>query len=193
MSKPDRHQQVKTLFLAACQMAPEARPSFLADACGDDVELRREIESLLDHDDDSGAVWSPEIRLQGGDRAASLTQVKRPERIGRFAIIDVLGEGGMGTVYLAEQEHPKRSVALKVIKSGVATPQVLRRFEHEVHVLGRLHHPGIAQVYEAGIAETDAGPQPYFAMELVQGETLNRYAESRGLDMRERLRLLASI
>jgi tetratricopeptide (TPR) repeat protein len=116
-----------------------------------------------------------------------------PPRIGRYRILRVIGEGGMGTVYEAEQESPRRTVALKVIRPGFVTPSHLRRFEQESHLLGRLQHPGIAQVYEAGTADSGHGPQPYFAMELVRGETLERVAEAHRLDVRARLDLFARV
>src|SRR5215472_15561696 len=90
--------------------------------------------------------------------------------VGRYRILRLLGEGGMGMVYEAEQDHPRRIVALKVIKTVWASPDLIRRFEQESQALGRLHHPGIAQIYEAGTADTGAGSQPYFAMELIEGK-----------------------
>lgn len=95
-----------------------------------------------------------------------------PEAIGRYRVLSLLWEGGMGSVYQAEQQNPHRLVALKVIKAGVATDQLLRRFEQEAEALGRLQHPGIAQVYEAGTADSGFGPQPYFAMEFIEGRPL---------------------
>src|SRR5262249_26226743 len=86
--------------------------------------------------------------------------------IPRYRILRLLGTGGMGAVYQAEQQQPHRTVALKVIKPGIVTAELLRRFGHETEVLGRLQHPGIAQIYDAGTVQTDAGPQAYFAMEL---------------------------
>ena len=83
----------------------------------------------------------------------------------------------MGAVYEAEQEQPRRRVAIKAIKPGLASPVLLRRFEHETQALGLLQHPGIAQIYEAGAADWGFGPQPYFAMEFIQGTPLLRYAE----------------
>jgi non-specific serine/threonine protein kinase/serine/threonine-protein kinase len=91
--------------------------------------------------------------------------------IGRYRIIGLIGEGGMGSVYEAEQEHPRRTVALKIIKLGMSSPELLRRFEQESQALGRLQHPGIAQIYEAGTVDTGFGPQPYFAMEFVRGRS----------------------
>jgi tetratricopeptide (TPR) repeat protein len=113
--------------------------------------------------------------------------------IGRYRVLRLIGQGGMGAVYEAEQEHPHRTVALKVIKAGLAMPDLLRRFEQEAQALGRLQHPGIAQIYEAGTAETGGGPQPFFAMELVSGRPLTAFARDRGLGTRERLELLARV
>ena len=100
----------------------------------------------------------------------------------------------MGTVYEAEQDHPRRIVALKVIKPGWPSPELLRRFEQESQVLGRLQHPGIAQIYEAGTADTGFGPQPYFAMEFIRGAVAApTYAADHQLDTRQRLELMAQI
>ncbi|MEP0847119.1 MAG: serine/threonine protein kinase, partial [Phycisphaerae bacterium] len=115
------------------------------------------------------------------------------ERIGGYTLVRKLGEGGMGVVYLAQQENPRRDVALKVVRPGFLTPEFQRRFEYEAHVLGQLQHPGIAQIFEAGTAHTAAGPQPYFAMEYVRGELLLAYAARAGLNVRERLGLLVLI
>ncbi len=119
--------------------------------------------------------------------------------ISRYRIESVLGEGGMGTVYLARQEKPDREVALKVVRPGYATDKMLRRFEHESEVLGRLFHPGIAQIYEAGVFTSPererAGlpPTPFFAMELVKGPSLTEYARQHNLSTRQRLELLAKV
>ncbi len=113
--------------------------------------------------------------------------------IAGYRILRVIGEGGMGTVYEAEQEKPRRIVALKMIKPGLATAALLRRFELEAHALGRLSHPGIAQIYEAGMADAGHGPQPYFAMELVTGLPLDQYLTERNPGVRERLDLVARI
>lgn len=116
-----------------------------------------------------------------------------PASIGHYRILRLLGEGGMGAVYEAEQENPHRTVALKVIRAGYASGEMLRRFENEAQALGRLQHPGIAQIYEAGTADTPFGKQPYFAMELVRGESLLAYCDGRRLTVRERLELVAKI
>jgi tetratricopeptide (TPR) repeat protein len=99
----------------------------------------------------------------------------------------------MGAVYEAEQDQPRRTVALKVIKPGMASPALLKRFEQEAQALGRLQHPGIAQIYDAGTADTGYGPQPYFAMEFIRGEDLRSFVASRRLNTLERLELFAKV
>ncbi len=117
----------------------------------------------------------------------------RPEQVGGFRIVRKLGEGGMGTVWAAEQGHPRRDVALKMVRPGLASPDLLKRFEHETHVLGLLQHPGIAQIYEAGTTDTPTGPQPYFAMELIDGQPLTTYVRDGSLTIRERMSLLKDV
>src|SRR4051794_27751082 len=116
-----------------------------------------------------------------------------PTIIGRYRVLRLLGEGGMGAVYEAEQEQPRRTVALKVIKAAWASPELIRRFEQEAQALGRLHHPGIAQVYEAGTADAGFGAQPYFAMELIHGKPLRDYAHARRLTTQQRLKLMVQV
>ena len=113
--------------------------------------------------------------------------------IGGYTILRLIGEGGMGAVYEAEQHHPHRTVAIKIVKSGRTSPDALRRFEHEAQALGRLQHPHIARIYEAGTADSGAGPQPYFAMELVRGRSPLDYASGLQLKTRDRLELVAKI
>src|SRR6185295_13343424 len=110
-----------------------------------------------------------------------------PETIGRYRVLRMVGQGGMGSVYAAEQDHPRRAVALKVIKPGLTSPDLLRRCERESQALGRLQHPGIAQIYEAGTADAGLGPQPYFAMEYIAGAPLTEYVTVRQLPTRQRL------
>jgi WD40 repeat protein len=143
-----------------------------------------------------------ESRVSGVDAAGPLAEsgddgpgeIARPlASIGRYRILRLIGQGGMGTVYEAEQAHPRRIVALKIVRPGMATPELLRRFDQESHALGRLQHPGIAQIYEAGTADTGFGPQPYFAMELIQGKPLTDYARDHRLNARQRLEIMARV
>lgn len=137
-----------------------------------------------------------------GDADATLTEAPSsdgqttahiPAFIGPYRIIRLLGEGGMGAVYEAEQETPRRTIALKIIKPGLASGEFQRRFEQEAQALGRLQHPGIAQIYEAGTAETGWGVQPYFAMEFIRGETLRKYVRDRQLTTARRLELMVKV
>ncbi len=116
-----------------------------------------------------------------------------PQQIGRYRILGLLGSGGMGVVYVAEQDNPRRQVALKVMRPGTATPRRLRRFEHEAQALARLEHPGIARIYEADTSDSDQGSQPYFAMELIQGQLITTYATAQQLGVADRLRLLIDV
>ena len=117
--------------------------------------------------------------------------------IGKYRVLRLLGEGGMGAVYEAEQDQPRRLVALKVIRAAWASPEMLRRFEQESQALGRLQHPGIAHIYEAGSAETGSGVRPYFApyfaMELIHGKPLVEYADEQKLSTRQRLELMIQV
>ena len=136
----------------------------------------------------------PEATLaSAGPQPAAIAAPRLPSTIGRYRIIRLLGEGGMGAVYEAEQDQPRRTVALKVIKSAWADRELLRRFELESQTLGRLHHPGIAQIYEAGTAETGFGSQPFFAMEIIHGRPLIEYAAAKHLNTRQRLALMIQI
>jgi tetratricopeptide (TPR) repeat protein len=116
-----------------------------------------------------------------------------PARIGPFRIIALIGHGGMGMVYEAEQERPSRLVALKIVRPGMVPESALRRFELEYEFLGRLQHPGIAQIYQAGVEATEHGSQPYFAMELVRGRRLDAYIREKRPPLRHRLELVAAI
>ena len=129
----------------------------------------------------------------GAEAAVPAAPQTSSGRVGRYKITRLIGEGGMGAVYEAEQDQPRRSVALKIIKPGLASPELLRRFAQESQALGRLQHPGIAQIYDAGTADTGYGPQPYFAMEFIRGEGLREYAESHHLNTRQRLEIVVKV
>lgn len=116
-----------------------------------------------------------------------------PARIGPYRILRLLGEGSHGRVYLGEEQDPPRRVALKVLRAATAGEDLRRRFRREIELLAALEHPGIARLYAAGVADSDAGPLPWLAMEYVEGQDLLRYAETAGLDLRGRLALLAEI
>lgn len=194
---PEQHQRVKMLFGEACVLEGESRRAFLERHC-DDPLIRLEVEALLGHDDAPNAgLRTPALGIALtstlGRAIESSHRRETPTRIGHYRIIKPLGEGGMGIVYVAEQDRPRRTVALKVIRRGFGASSLLKRFEHEAELLGRLHHPGIAQIYEAGIADEGTGPQPFIAMELVQGQNLLDFVASNKPTTRQRLELVIKI
>jgi WD40 repeat protein/predicted Ser/Thr protein kinase len=193
---------VQALFDRAVELPPEERAAFLDAACGGDAAVRAEVESLLAYDDgrnsDAGEerlLKSPVVRGTSlpptdGEVAPAASGAGLPQRIGHYRILRCIGEGGMGTVYEAEQDNPRRQVALKVIRAGAVSPGLLKRFSQEAHILGRLHHPGIAQIHEAGTAEDG---RPFFAMEFIRGLPLDEYTRLRGLTSPARLEVLARV
>ena len=184
----EQYQRAKDVFLAACDLGPTERAALLEEKCGADSDLRAEVKSLLTHYDGRTESFDASSHT-----ATSKPPAFPPERIGHYRIVREIGKGGMGVVYEAEQDNPKRTVALKVINAGIASSSRLARFFHETEVLGKLQHPGIAQIYEAGTFDVGAGEQPYFAMELIRGQPLNQYATINDLSTRQRLFLLAGI
>ncbi|CAG0990156.1 eukaryotic-like serine/threonine-protein kinase [Phycisphaerales bacterium] len=194
---PGSPEHIAGLVRDVLRLPASERAAYLDTFCPNEA-VRREVESRLTTEERATiAPESTDPALFESSPAES-EPAPRPgknaaRRLGKYTVLHVLGEGGMGVVYLAEQERPKRTIALKVVRPGLLTPRMLRRFEHESQILGRLQHPGIAQVYEAGTADTGAGPQPYFAMEYVKGVSLNDYAASRGLTTRQRLELFIQV
>jgi WD40 repeat protein/predicted Ser/Thr protein kinase len=190
MPEPSR-EAVEALFQHAADLAPARRGAFLDERCAGDPDLRAAVEELLRID--AQTQGDPEF-LQGpvaGVRAAlQLTAEATAPSLGRYRNLRRHGEGGMGIVYEAEQDNPRRTVALKVIRAGLVAPSLVKRFSHEAQILARLQHPGIAQVYEAGIS---ADGQPFFAMEFIRGVPLDEFARVRGLDPAARLELLARV
>jgi eukaryotic-like serine/threonine-protein kinase len=199
----ERWRKIERLYHSALEREENQRADFIQQACGGDESLQQEVGSLLAQSaGDESFLEAPALEVAAKSLAMDVTVPGGPgfstsglfpEAIGRYRIVRVLGEGGMGIVYEAEQEQPRRSVALKVIKPGFATPERLWRFEHESKALGRLQHPGIAQIYEASTADTGFGRQPYFAMELIRGQSLLAYADAHQLDTRQRLMLTVKI
>jgi serine/threonine protein kinase len=182
----------ESLFAAALAMeSPEARASYLARACGADQQLRAQVEELL------AAYPKVERFLESPARAPAVT-VDEPamaERlgihIGPYRLMEQVGEGGMGLVFVAEQQQPvRRKVALKVLKPGMDTRQVVARFEAERQALALMDHPHIARVFDGGT--TPAG-RPYFVMELVKGLPITDYCDRNGLPVRERLGLFVAV
>ncbi len=191
---PEEYQKVAEIFAGACQRDGHDRTAFLDKACANDATQRARIEAMLRSDVDGDAFMEQAaVNLRAGIESAGDPVETIPESIGSYRIIRKLGTGGMGVVYLAEQDQPRRSVAIKLIRPGLLSRELLRRFEFEAQVLGQLHHPGIAHVYEASTAGTDSAGQSYFAMEFVEGPPLAQYVREQNLSTNQRLELMARI
>ncbi len=199
----DTFQRASAIFLEARRRTDLDRQDYIRTQCGTDDQLHQAVQILLNNDASPDAgLHTNAVGHAIGQAAAEVFEKLAPSdsndrsagrRIGRYLLIRKIGEGGMGAVYEAQQDNPNRIVALKIIRPGFASPATLRRFQHEVQVLGRLQHPGIAHIHEAGMDDTGDGAQPFFAMEFVNGPPLNTYVEMHHLGTRQRLELLARI
>jgi predicted Ser/Thr protein kinase len=177
-------ETVEALFQEALDLEPEQRAPFLDQRCAGDPALRAAVEELLHFD--AKAQSTPDfLRSPATDIRATLAP-----SIGRYRIVGLIGEDGMGTVYEAEQDDPQRKVALKVMRPGLDSPELRKRFAQEARILGRLHHPGIAQVYDAGAT---ADGRLYFAMEFIRGLPLGEHVRLRCLTAPARLELVARV
>ncbi|TWT41080.1 Serine/threonine-protein kinase PknB [Phycisphaerae bacterium RAS1] len=159
----EQFQKIEQVFQQARLRPAEQREAFVAQAFGDDAPARQRVMRMLRHDAQPLATLDAPLAtaarlLEEESLREATSAAAMPQRIGAYRILKVLGEGGFGIVYLAEQESPRRTVALKVLRRAAATPELMRRFEYEAHVLGRLQHPGIAQIFEAGVAEIPLDP-----------------------------------
>ncbi len=205
MITPERYQRVSEILQTAMRLPACDWAACLDEAYAGDDELRAEVEVLLDHDqDESGALADEHLGIgaelvRGAAAAGSeFGAGELPVRVGQYRVEELIAEGGMGSVYLARQDNPRRTVALKLMRSRQDSRALLRRFRQEDHVLGQLQHPGIACVYEAGVADVEtedghATARPFFAMEYVDGAELREHAARHHLTMRQRLELTAKI
>ena len=183
--------KAREIFTTAVEKySPDKWPSYLDDACGDNRELRKRVELLLE-------AHAGEESLLDGPAVAPPPTIDRPvtdtpgAQIGPYKLLQQVGEGGMGGVYMAEQKEPvRRRVALKIIKPGMDTRQVIARFEAERQALAMMDHPNIAKVLDAGATESG---RPYFAMELVHGVPITQYCDEQQLTPKERLELFVPI
>jgi serine/threonine protein kinase len=175
------------------------RAAYLQQACGDDAALRAEVESLLASSAQAGAfletpAQADAARVDGADggREGMVAPPEQPgERIGRYRLLEKIGEGGMGVVWMAEQEEPmRRRVALKIIKLGMDTKEVIARCEAERQALAMMDHANIAKVFDGGAAESG---RPYFVMELVRGVRGTDYCDQQGLSTTQRLELFMQV
>ena len=184
----ERWQRVQDLFEAALEQSPETREGYLVQACAGDGELLREVKSLLAADESGHSL------LDG--QAVDILPVGEIDvegkLVGPYKIIRQVGSGGMGAVYLAERAdgHFKQQVALKLIRRGMDSEIILKRFQGERQILARLQHPNIARLFDGGLA---ADGRPYFTLEYVEGEAIDQYCDRLRLSIEERLRLFLTV
>ncbi|MGO8925396.1 MAG: protein kinase domain-containing protein [Limisphaerales bacterium] len=181
-------ERIEALFTQAQEFRPEERGAFLTGACGQDSALIARVQVLLDAHEAAEGFLPKEPRKEP---VAGLIVEKAGDRIGRYKLRERIGEGGCGVVYVAEQQEPvRRKVALKIIKLGMDTRNVVARFQAERQALALMDHPNIAQVHDAGATETG---RPYFVMELVRGLKITDYCDQQQLSTRERLELFIKV
>src|SRR5262245_9895291 len=189
--KPE-FRRVKEIFLAALELeTPAERECYLADTCCGNVGLRRQVDALLGRHGQAGSfLQEPAVNIAATDDPSTETSdASPPEATGlvladRYKLLEQVGEGGMGTIWMAQQTEPvKRLVAVKLIKAGMDSGQVIARFEAERQALALMDHPNIARVLDAGA--TGAG-RPYFVMDLVRGVPITQYRDEHRLTPRQR-------
>ncbi len=184
--------KIEDLFHSARALAPEKRLEFLERACAGDGLLESEVQNLLDHSDRASSfLETSPVRKQRADNTISAQTPAAGKLLGNFEILQLIGHGGMGEVWLAEQKLPvRRRVALKLIKTGMDTREVVARFESERQALALMDHPAIAKIFDGG--STPEG-RPYFAMEYVPGIPITEYSDKHKLDIEERLELFMRV
>jgi serine/threonine protein kinase len=192
-------KSVGAIFDAAIELLPERRAAFVLEACGGDDTLRQRVEALLRAHDSAQSFMDKAAVASRGEpvKTIDLGAVVNPndeavgQTIGRYKLLEKVGEGGCGVVYVAQQNEPvRRRVALKVIKLGMDSKEVIARFEAERQALAMMDHPNIAKVFDAGTTETG---RPYFVMELVRGIKITEYCDQNQLNTKQRLALLIEV
>lgn len=190
---PNSIDRAESIFLNALEISRcDVRDAYLAAECGDDVALRAEVDGLLDHSDRLGDFLN---QTHDAQIEIPATQAENGLEIGvaidRYRLREKIGEGGMGEVYVAEQEEPVlRKVALKIVKPGMDSRAIIARFEAERQALAMMGHPNIAKVLDAGATETG---RPYFVMELVRGTSMTDFCDAQRLGQEERLKLFIDV
>ncbi len=192
---PNQRPGVETLFAQALELPATERAAFLDAACHDNPVVRQRVEALLKAHVEAGTFIDQPALGKGAVQLSTDDILPRKEqsgeRIGRYKLLEKIGEGGFGDVWMAEQEEPvRRRVALKIIKLGMDTRDLIARFEAERQALAMMDHPNIARVFDGGA--TNSG-RLYFVMELVRGVPITRYCDEWKLTTRERLELFVRV
>src|SRR5712671_4235504 len=180
------------VFTEALRLPREERDRYLSEACKGDAEFRRRVEALLQAYEAAGDFLGKSVAERPPKAAQVVPAGEKPgARIGHYKLLQQIGEGGCGVVYMAEQEGPvRRRVALKIIKPGMDTKSVIARFEAERQALALMDHPNIARIFDAGATESG---RPYFVMELVRGIKITEYCDQHSLTTQERLKLFVQV
>jgi serine/threonine protein kinase len=189
MKPPD--PRIEAIFHEALERASAERDAFVAERCAGDKSLQQEVQRLLAADEEAGAYFEPPRSPEIEAELARLKPEEVGDVIGPYKLMEQIGEGGFGTVWVADQERPvRRRVALKIIKMGMDTKEVIARFEQERQALAMMDHPHIAKVLDAGATEWG---RPYFVMELVRGIKITDYCDKANLSTADRLALFIQV
>jgi eukaryotic-like serine/threonine-protein kinase len=189
----ERWQKIESIYHTALERETSHRAAYLEQVCEGDKALERELESLLaeaEETEDFLEVSAIEVAAKALANSSELSALSHPDAVGRYRILRLLGEGGMGLVYQAEQDEPRRTVALKMIRLGLATPDRLKRFRQEGQILADLAHPSIARLLDAGYTEAGA---PFLVMEYVEGLPITQWSDEHKLNLSSRLRLFQKL
>ena len=191
--QPERAERIADLVEHAFELEGAERGTYLAQACGDNSELLAEVETLLQEEGRAAHLMSTPAVEFGAELfrdEAATGELSAGEMLGEYRIISLLGEGGMGEVYLADDTHFGRQVAIKLIKQGFGTKEFVGHFRQEERILATLNHPNIARLYGGALTQNGL---PYFVMEYVEGIRLETYAQQHSLGMRERLAVFRKV
>ncbi|MEN3335841.1 MAG: eukaryotic-like serine/threonine-protein kinase [Blastocatellia bacterium] len=189
---PERWQQIKEMLHTALERHPKERAVWLAQACKDDVALRSEVESLIASYDDNQSFLETPILAAEHLLAVAPPSSSEVRLIGAYRLIREIGQGGMGTLYLAVRadDQYRQRVAIKLVRRGMDTEQILSRFRHERQILASLDHANIARLLDGGTTEDGL---PYFVMEYIEGQTIDQYCDAHKLSTAERLQLFRQV
>jgi serine/threonine protein kinase len=181
----------EAVFLALADLNSDEREAFLREHCGHDPQLRAEVDAMLQAIEATDKEFLDPIRVPSLDIAADDGPLQPGTLLGNCLVLHAIGSGGVGVVYAAEQEHPRRTVAIKVLRRGFRRPEILRRFEREAELLSRLQHPGVAQVF--AFSRGSRRVPAHLVMEFVTGPPITEYVDAEALSYAARVELMIAL
>jgi serine/threonine protein kinase len=181
----------EAIFLALADLNLDERDAFLCEHCGHDPQLRAEVDAMLQAIGATDKEFLDPARVPSLDMAGDDGPLQPGTHLGNCLVLHAIGSGGVGVVYAAEQEHPRRTVAIKVLRRGYRRPEILRRFEREAELLGRLQHPGVAQVF--AFSRGNRRVPAHLVMEFVTGPPITEYVEAQALGYAARIQLMIAV